>query len=272
MRTDHKDSRFSCLGEPKTTWAISAINGNCDALFDLHDALYSHIRPGDRIVYLGNYMGYGDNSAPCIDEILAFRRNVLSIPGMLCSDMVYLRGQQEEIWQKLLQIQFAHNPSDVLIWMLGNGLSNTLYSYGLSPHDGIEACRAGVMGLTKWTGAVREAMRRRPGHEMFGTQLVRAAYTGENTAFPVLFVHAGIDAAKTLPEQGDSFWWATHEFESINAPYLPFLKVVRGFDPSHKGMMTNCVTATIDGGCGFGGDLVCAGLNQNGEIVDILKF
>ncbi len=271
MRPDQKDSRFSCLGAPETTWAVSAVNGNCDALIDLHDALYSHIRPGDRIVYLGNYMGYGENSAACIDEILSFRRNVLSIPGMLCSDIVYLRGQQEEIWQKLLQIQFAPDPANVLIWMLGNGLSNTLYSYGLSPHDGIEACRAGVMGLTRWTGAVREAMRRRPGHEMFGTHLVRAAYTGDYTACPMLFVHAGIDAAKALPDQGDAFWWAAQEFETIDTPYLPFQKIVRGFDPAHKGLAANCITATIDGGCGFGGELVCAGFDKGGDIIKTLQ-
>ena len=52
---------------------------------------------------------------------------------------------------------------------------------------------------------------------------------------------------------------------------MPFQKVVRGFDPDHKGMNINCVTATIDGGCGFGGQLVCAGFNPEGSIFELLE-
>lgn len=265
------DSRFSSLGTPGRVWAISAVHGDLDRLTRLHDGLYNQIQPGDRLVYLGNYVGYGTESAACVDEILMFRRLVLSIPGMLCSDLVYLRGQQEEMWQKLLQLQFAPDPSGALLWMLGNGLSNTLYSYGLSPHDGIEACRTGVMGLTKWTNAVRETVRRNPGHEAFGTHLLRAAYTNESTDYPMLFVHAGLDASKPLGDQGDTFWWASAEFETMESPYLPFQKVVRGFDPGHKGVHMNCINATIDGGCGFGGELVCAGFDSTGKVVDLLE-
>lgn len=267
-----KDNRFSSLGTPNRIWAVSAIHGDLDRLIDLHNAIYHKIRPGDRIVYLGNYVGYGEHGAGCIDEILTFRRLVLSMPGMLCSDLVYLRGQQEEIWQKLLQLQFAPSPGDTLLWMLGNGLSNTLYSYGLSQHDGIEACRHGVMGLTKWTNSIREKVRAHPGHEIFGTHLTRAAHTNDNSAYPMLFVHAGLDANRNLGDQGDTFWWAADEFETITAPYLPWQKVIRGFDPRHKGVVTNCVTATIDGGCGFGGDLVCAGIESDGKMPEILQF
>jgi hypothetical protein len=266
-----KDNRFSSLGTPERIWAISAIHGDLDQLMNLHDAIYNKIKPGDRIVYLGNYVGYGKQGAACVDEILTFRRLVLSMPGMLCSDLVYLRGQQEEMWQKLLQLQFAPDPTGTLLWMLGNGLSNTLYSYGLSPHDGIEACRLGIMGLTKWTSSVREKLRAHPGHEIFGTQLTRAAHTNDNAAYPMLFVHAGLDATKNLGDQGDTFWWASDEFENIKEAYLPYQKIVRGYDPAHKGVVTNCVTATIDGGCGFGGHLVCASFEVNGTITDILE-
>lgn len=265
-----KDNRFAILGAPTRIWAVSAIHGDLDRLMDLHDAVYERLQPGDRVVYLGNYSGYGEQSAEAIDEILTFRRLVLSIPGMRCEDIVYLRGRQEEMWQKLLQLQFAPDPGGALLWMLGNGLSNTLYSYGLSPHDGIEACRKGVMGLTRWTNAIRDALRKRPGHEVFGTQLTRAARTNDDACYPMLFVHTGLDASKTLGDQGDTFWWAAEAFESIEAPYLPYQKVIRGYDPAHKGVKMNCVTATIDGGCGFGGELICAGFEADGRVIDIL--
>ncbi len=266
-----KDSHLASLGSPKNIWAISAIHGETDKLIRLHDALFERIRPGDKIVYLGNYAGYGEHAAETIDEILTFRRLVLAQPAMMPHDLIYLKGAQEEMWQKLLQIQFAPNPGDVLLWMLGNGLSNTLYSYGLSPHDGIEACREGVMGLTRWTGTIRETVRQRPGHETFGTHLIRAAHTAEDHSYPMLFVHAGLDAGKELDDQGDSFWWGNQTFEDMDEPYRPYQKVVRGFDPGHGGIKMNCITATIDGGCGFGGTLTCAGFDKSGEVIEILE-
>lgn len=253
-------------------WAISAIHGDAERLMALHNTILNKINPGDRIVYLGNYTGYGTQSVECINEILTFRRLILALPAMMPKDFVYLRGAQDEMWQKLLQIQFAPDPTNVLLWMLGNGMSNTLYSYGLSPHDGIDACRQGVMSLTKWTHEVREAVRRHAGHEIFNTQLMQAAHTEVDADYPMLFVHAGLDTNKPLESQGDSLWWANEEFENINIAYKPFQKVVRGFDPSHKGVHLNCVTATIDGGCGFGGDLVAAAFNSGGEIEELIEI
>ena len=265
------DHKFISMGSPNKIWSISAVHGNADKLTALHNNILNKIQPGDRIVYLGNYTGYGTQSIESVNEILTFRRLVLSLPGMMPKDFVYLRGAQDEMWQKLLQLQFAPDPGNVLLWMLGNGLSNTLYAYDLSPHDGIEACRQGVMSITKWTHEVRSAVRRHAGHEIFNMQLVQAAHTDKNSAYPMLFVHAGLDGSKSLSEQGDNLWWANDEFENINIAYKPFEKVIRGFDPYHKGLHLNCITATIDGGCGFGGALVCAAFDAQGHVDELIE-
>lgn len=253
---------FAPLGTPRTVWSIPAIHGDLGALTRLHDSLFERITPGDRIVYHGNYTGYGEQSAACVDEILTFRRMVLAMPSMVCSDFIYLRGQQEQMWMKLLQLQFAPDPTGVLLWMLGNGLSNTLYSYGLSPHDGIEACRGGTMALTKWINSVRAAVRKHAGHETFSTQQQRAAYTAQDGDYPMLFVHAGLDSNKRLEEQGDHLWWASDKFDCVQQAYKPFEKVIRGYDPQHRGLHLNCITASVDDGCGFGGELVCVGFSS----------
>jgi serine/threonine protein phosphatase 1 len=265
------DLRFTALGTPGRIWAISAIHAETDRLMDLHDGLYDRLRPGDRIVYHGNYMGFGRDSAGTVDELLTFRRMALARPGTLPKDFIYLRGGQEEMWQKLLQLQFAPNPAAVLRWMLDNGLSATLCSYGISPHEGLAAANEGVMSLTRWTNRIRELVRRRPGHDIFSMQLRRAAHTDQAAENPLLFVHAGINPAVRLDDQGDSFWWAGSKFSSILLPYEPYKKVIRGFDPAHGGLHINCVTATIDGGCGFGGNLVCAGFDANGNIFDMIE-
>ena len=260
------------LGNPTQIWAIPAIHSAVEDLTLLHNNILEQIKPGDRVVYLGNYTGYGADAIACIDEILAFRRMLLSIKGMIPSDIVYLKGVQEEMLAKLLQLQFASNPSDVLLWMLGNGLNATLNDYAICQHDGIEACRRGIMDITKWTQSIRAAIRKQPGHEDFMVAQRRAAYTCINKhESPLLFVHAGLNIGKPLEEQGDSLWWEAQSFEAINAPYAPFGKVVRGYDPAHKGMHMNCVTATIDDGCGFGGSLICAGFGSDGQVSEILQ-
>lgn len=271
MKRKPLDRRFKTLGHPNIVWAISAIHGELDRLVAIHDTIAEDIKPGDRVLYHGNYTGYGAKSAACIDEILAFRRLVLAKRGMMPSDLVYLRGAQEEMLQKLLQLQFAPNPLDVLIWMLGNGMSGTLESYGISPHDGVEACGKGVMSLTKWTDSVRATMRAHAGHDIFQTQLTQAAFTDETAHYPMLFVHSGLNADRPLGEQGDNFWWAGHEFEAIENAYKPFEKVVRGYDPSHQGIRMNCITASIDGGSGFGGSLICASFAQDGQVETLLE-
>ena len=273
-KTQEEQLKTHCiadLGRPRTVWALSSIHGQHDNLVRLHDALYPRIKAGDRIVYLGNYLGYSENCANTIDEILTFRRLILAKKGVIPGDIAYLRGSQEEMLQKLMQIQFAPNPSDILLWMLGNGLSSTLYAYGLSPHDGIDACKSGTMGLTKWTAKLRNAIRTRAGHEIFNTHLMRAAATQKDTPYPMLFVNSGLDYRKDLNDQGDNFWWGGEKFEAITEKYNPFEKVVRGYDPAHRGVHLNCVQATIDGGAGFGGSLVCAGFGADGKVIDMLE-
>ncbi len=267
----HQSYSYTDLGGYQTIWAISSIHGDIERLTSLHNKIIKRFRLGDKILYLGNYTGYGDYGAACINEMLAFRRLILATPGVRPSDFTYLRGTQEEMMHKLLQLPFAPNPVDCYLWMLGNGLANTLYSYGMSPHDGIEACQRGIVYLTKWIGRLRDTIRKNPGHEIFSTQLVRAAYTDINADYPMLFVHAGLETDKPLSEQGDKLWWGSKDFEAMEIAYHPFQKVVRGYDPAHKGLHLNCITATIDAGCGFGGPLVCAGFNSAGETVDILE-
>ena len=262
---------IAALGRPERVWTISSIHGQTASLTALHDAVYDAIGPGDRLVYLGNYTGYGPDSLGAVDEILAFRRMILSKPGMVPGDIVYLRGGQEEMWQKLLQIQFAPSPGAVLDWILSNGISSTLHSYALSAQEGVESCRGGVMGLTKWTAKIRAAIKANPGHEVFYNQFKRAAATERNHSYPMLFVNTGLDTRKSLCQQGDSFWWSSDMFERMVDSYAPFAKVVRGYDPAHRGIHLNCVQATIDGGAGFGGKVVCAGFDRDGNIFDILE-
>jgi hypothetical protein len=270
--------QIESIGSPELVWAVPAIHGDLDRLMHIHDQIFNRFKVGHRLVYLGNYTGYGQKSADCIDELLTFRRLLLSLSGMECSDILYLRGAQEEMLQKLYQLPFAPAPTDTFLWMLGNGMSGTLRSYGLCEHDGIEACRGGVMMLTKWVERVRVAVRSRKGHEAFSTQLLRACHTAQkdNEENALLFVNAGVDPDRTLAEQGDRFWWSGGRFFTECSgdsctPFQKFHKVIRGYDSRHQGMVLDKVHATIDDGCGFGGGLVSVAFNARGEADCILR-
>ena len=121
--------KLANLGRPRRIWAVAACHGDVARLDRLHLALADRFRVGDRLIYCGNYLGGGDPTG-AIDRLLAFRTYMLAAPGMIANDLVYLRGIQEEIWSKMLQIQFAPNPREVLTWMLDRGAEATLRAYG----------------------------------------------------------------------------------------------------------------------------------------------
>lgn len=268
-----KSDSFACIGRPRRIWAIAAIHAEASQLMDIHDELYSHIRPGDRLLYMGNYTGYNPKAVETINELLTFRRTVMAIPGMAASDIIYLRGQQEDMWMKLLEIPFTPSPRDVLHWMLDCGLAGTLESYGMNPVSGLQAAREGTLSLTRWINRLRQAQRAHPGHEIFTSQWKRAAITQSDDSAqpPLLFVHAGLDPCCELDQQGDNFWQEDRKFEAISEPYAPFGRIVRGYDPEHKGVYINGITATIDAGCGFGGSLACSGFASDGEFLGLYE-
>ncbi len=257
--------RFGILVGRRRVWAISSIHAEVARLRTIHLAIERRLQPGDALVYLGNMIGRGPNVRATIDELLAFRRDFIARPGAFASDLVYLRGSQEEMWQKLLELQFAPNPAEVYGWMLDHGLAATLEGYGIDRQQGQIATRDGPVAITRWTNAVRAAVNAAPGHGNLLTALRRAAYTAGNE---LLFVHAGIDPSRPLTAQNDSFWWGGAGFLDLAEAYGGFTKVVRGFDKHHGGLQQAPFAISMDRGCGFGGPLAAACLTFDGQVAE----
>ena len=271
-------SRFVDLGRPRRIWAVASIHAEVGRLARLHDELGTRFRPGDRLIYLGNLIGRGSHVLETIEELLMFRRALLAVPGMFETDIVYLRGGQEEMWQKLLQLQLAPSPRDIMAWMLSQGVGATLESYGSSGDQASAVARDTARNIARFTGGLREVMRKAPGHEALFSALRRAAFTGspetppeEGAAGGTLFVNAGFDADKSFEAQGDAFWWGSAQFARIDRPYNGFARIVRGHDPARGGFVLSRYTLTVDAGCGFGGPLVSACLSPNGELLESLE-
>ena len=149
-------SIFAILRQTQRIWTIASIHGEVDRINRLQASIANKFIPGDRLLYLGNILGRGENVRATVDAILAFRRTILSRRNMFIHDIVMLRGAQEEMWQRLMQLQFAVNPAEVLEWMLDQGIGSTLEAYESSPDDAQSAIRQGPMAITRWTTKIRK--------------------------------------------------------------------------------------------------------------------
>ena len=258
-------------------WAVSSIHGEVQALNRLHREMIPLLQAGDRLVYLGNMIGRGPAATATLDALLRFRSLFMARPDAFACDVVHLRGSQEEMWQKLLQLQFATDPRAVLQWMLDQGVAATLEAYGFSPSEGLREAVAGPRQLTRWTGALRQRIQEHPGHWQLLGSLRRAAYSqpqddpaGQSRG--LLFVNAGLDPNRPLEAQKDSFWWGNPGFSELSRAYDGYRRVVRGFCPKHPGLQLGDFTATVDAGCGFGGPLLAACFTEDGEVVEQLEI
>lgn len=268
MKPNQHSERFGCFSQTKRVWAVSCIHGESLKLKQIHRLLVGRWQHGDRLVYLGNYLGHGSDITGVMDELLKFRIDRLCLPGMTPADIVYLRGAQEEMWRKLLQIQLATEPSTVFDWMVDHGISNTLEAYGESEQNARMYFREGTLATTRWTGRLRDKIQSHPGHNDILISLRRAAYTKNGE---LLFVHAGIDPSRPITEQSDTFWWGSGYFDNITKAYSGFKRVIRGYERTHDGITETPFTASLDSGCGFEGPLTAACFTLDGEIDDLIS-
>jgi serine/threonine protein phosphatase 1 len=258
---------FASLRKAERIWAVASIHGEAGRLQKLHADLARRIGPNDRLVYLGNVLGRGPSVREAVDSVLSFRRLMLARPNAMVQDVALLRGAQEEMWQKLLQLQFAVNPAEVLDWMLEQGVGATLEAYGSSAEEASRAIRQGALAITHWTTQLRKDFQE-TGHQAWLSALKHAAYTREGD---LLFVNRGVRTDRPLDAQADVFWWGTGGFDEIDEEYNGFHKIVRGFDPKHRGIDTGNYTITLDGGAGYGGPLLAGCINRDGTLAEVLE-
>ena len=266
--TSTPDGRFARLPAAGRVWAIAAIYGEARRLVQLHDILSARFQADDRIVYLGNYVGREGAVVPAIDELLDFRRRVLGRRSGCACDVVFLRGAREEMWQRLLQLQFAPNPGELLNWMARAGMETTVRAYGGDLRQGFAACRDGARTITRWTGALRSAMNAMPGHTALFAALRHAAFTDDHG---LLFVHAAVDPSRPLVAQGDAFWWGREDILELTAPFEGFRRIVRGVDRDRRGLVEREFAVSVDGGAGRGGRLIAACFGLDGSVVDMAE-
>jgi len=268
VRPATADGKFARLRAARRVWAVGSVHSEARRLTRLHDAIGERFRDGDQLVYLGNYVGHGAAVLATLDELLDFRRRVLGRRRGFACDVAFLRGAQEEMWQKLLQLQFAPDPGALLQWMVRAGVEATIRAYGGDLRQGFAATRDGPRTITRWTSTLRDAMNAKPGHTTLFLALRHAAFTEERG---LLFVHAAIDPSRPLAAQGDTFWWGKADILDLPTPFEGFRRVVRGVDRQRRGLVERQFAVSLDAGAGRGGRLIAACFAADGSVLDTVE-
>ncbi|MDD3370863.1 MAG: hypothetical protein PHE27_03440 [Alphaproteobacteria bacterium] len=266
------NEKFAELGSPRRIWAVAAVHGDVERLSTFHDHIASRFSVRDRLVYLGNYLGVESrNNAAVMEEILLFRSALMCKIGVEASDIVYLRGPAEEAWQRLLRLQFAPLPHQMLEKLLASGVESYLRLYGVSVTDTRSVARAGSLAITRWTNQLRALQRNSLGHEKLMFTMRRAAFTNPGAdGKRALFVPASFDPARSLDDQGESLWWTAAPFKVTGRALAAYGRIVRGFDSVNGGADLDDAAVTLDGGCGRGGPLVCGCFSQTGKLLELV--
>ena len=235
-------SNFSELIKTNKIWAIGSLHSSLDSFQSIKKYILSNFELGDKLIFLGNLIGFRDKSKEIIDEVLQLRFNLMAKYQLKHSDIVFLRGAQEEMFSKLLQLHIAPNPTEILNWIFSHGVDQTIISYGFNPDEFRKIALQGTIQINKLTTKLNYEISSNPGHKEFFSNLKHAAYTETKD---VLFVNRGVDLSRPLSAQNDCFWWGYQNFSQINKPYLSFKRIVRGYQSNHHNDIENSKTSVL---------------------------
>ena len=207
-RPRHFEARFP---PDRVAYAVGDIHGCDQSLVTLLDQIredYISIAVFyDRLptlVFLGDYIDKGPDSKAVLDRLIR------PIDGF--ERIVFLKGNHEASI-----IEFIDGVSDGAMWLQHGGL-DTLASYGIRPP---------LLGDTADVERARLALREEFPRDH--SEFLRALKLGYQLG-NYLFVHAGIDPAKSVADQDRrDMLWIRDEFLSDPGPFE--VRVVHGHTP-----------------------------------------
>ncbi len=108
-----KISNFVELKETSKIWAIGSIHSNLKSFSAIKKYILNHFKNSDKLIFLGNVIGLGDDSKETLSSVIDLRFHLMSKFKLEPESIVFLRGAQEEMFSKLLQLQLAPNPTEI---------------------------------------------------------------------------------------------------------------------------------------------------------------
>ena len=264
-------NKFLELKKTNKVWAIGSLHSSLNSFYSIKKYILSNFEPGDKLIFLGNVIGFGNKSKEIITEVLKLRFTLMAKYKLNNKDIVFLRGAQEEMLSKLLQLHIAPNPKEILDWVFSHGVDQTILSYGFNPDEFRNIASQGTIQINKLTTKLNYEISSNPGHKEFFSHLKHAAYTDTKE---VLFVNRGVDLSRPLSAQNDCFWWGYQNFSQINKPYFSFKRIVRGYQSNHLNDIENSKTSVL---CTLfkqplANKKILAGIfSKNGDIIELFE-
>ena len=266
-----KESNFVELKDTPRIWAVGSIHSNLNSFESIKELIIENFNKNDKLVFLGNIIGFGEYSKETLSSVLGLRFTLMSKFKLKPNEIVFLRGAQEEMFNKILQLQIAPNPIEIINWMFEHGVDKTLNSYGFSTEEVTRMASSGTVNISKWTKKLNEIILNNPGHKEYFLNLKHAAYTSSRK---ILFVNRGVDITRPLSAQSDCFWWGYQNFSKINVQYNTFVRIVRGYQSNHSNELEKSKNKII---CTLfkqplSNRMIFAGIfKENGEILELFE-
>ncbi len=264
-------SNFVELKKTNKIWAIGSIHSNLKSFTSIKKFILNNFETNDKLIFLGNIIGLGESSKETLNSVIDLRFNLMSKFKLKSESIIFLRGAQEEMFSKLLQLQLAPNPAEIIEWMFDHGVNKTIKSYGFSEDEVKKISSSGTINISKWTKSLNKVLKKNLGHIEYFLNLKHAAYSHNEK---ILFVNRGVDITRPLSAQNDCFWWGYQNFSTIQKPYKTFLRIVRGYESDHINHLEiskNNVVCTLFKQPLSNNSVLCGIFTENGEILDIFE-
>ncbi len=263
-------SPAAALGRPERIWAIGSLHGRHGGLCQLHEMLIRRLRPFERVVYLGNYLGphshWTGEGLALIGELVAFRNAIIAIPGFFARDVVFLRGKMEAMVQDLPRLAFLPDAREWAEKALADGLECALGPYGFGPGD-LQTATGDRISANRFASEWRRRLAAQPGHlPFFENQFAAARSEGPH---PLAFVPEGFDPRRPLNLQREAL---TRPLPGGPPPkaWPPYARVIRGAGGENTGKKGFLLT--LDDGKPLDGMIHATCLDAQGGVVEMVSF
>ena len=257
--------RVAILEKGHRFWVFAQARGARAPFKAALDFCKSSYQPGDRFVFLGSQIGLAGSSLPLISDLIDFRHWVDSQNGKTANitKVVWLRGIQEELLEMFYSLQFAADPREVFGWMVKeHQFDFLLRQLGYEVNQIFAAAGQGAAALQSLTGQIRARVRQNEDMAFYFDSCARAGISDQGQ---LLFVHAGVDPARTLSLQTDAFFWGHPDFFRLKKPYQNFSLVLSTLTPPGEQRIEGPGRLAIDKGCGISGPLCVLCLDPWGQ-------
>ena len=265
-----KINNFVEIKNSNKIWAIGSIHSRLESFNLIKAHILKNFEENDYLIFLGNIIGLGNKTKETLTSVIKFRNKLMGNLFLDPKQIIFLRGAQEEMFLKLLQLQTAPNPKDIILWMLGHGVDGTINSYGFCKEELLDISEQGTLAISKWTSKLNHILQKMPGHKQYFANLKHAAFSDSKK---ILFLNRGVDISRPLSAQNDCFWWGYHNFSDLNKPYYTFERIVRGYKSSNQNSLehSKSVVCSLFKQPLASSEIIAGVFDANGKIIDLFE-